>query len=151
MENQKLYYKPLKATHVKITELRKQKKLSQVETAELLGISQNAYSRIERGETRLTIDRIKQIATLFKVPYIELITDKKGEFKDMHQDISVHHEKEKEVLENEIKEKNKYIKKLESTISDKEKIITDKDLITSLLQEKIKMLENQLKNGSQNG
>ncbi|WP_338814993.1 helix-turn-helix domain-containing protein [Bernardetia sp. Wsw4-3y2] len=128
-----MIFTPLE-THLKIAYLRKEKKLSQTEIAEILGISQNAYSRIERGETKLTIDRIKEIATILKVPYTELITNDKNEFTAMYQDISEQHEREKEVIENQLKDKNKYIKELEKTILDKEMII-------SLLQEKIKNLE----------
>ncbi|WP_338760128.1 helix-turn-helix transcriptional regulator [Bernardetia sp. ABR2-2B] len=125
-------------THLKIAYLRKEKKLSQTEIAELLGMSQNAYGRIERGETKLTIDRVKEIATILKVPYNDLITDSKDEVTEMYQDISEQHEREKEVIENELKEKNKYVKKLES-------IIEDKEMIISLLQDKVRSLEKQIK------
>ncbi len=128
-------------THLKIAYLRKEKKLSQTEIAEILGISQNSYSRIERGETKLTIDRIKEIATILKIPYTELITQDKNEVTAMYQDISEQYEKEKEVIEKEAIEKDKYIKKLENTIKDKEKMILDKEMIISLLQDKIKNFE----------
>ncbi len=60
-------------THEKIYRIRKEKRLSQTEIAELLGISQNAYSRMERGETKLTVDRVKQIADVLEVPYESLM------------------------------------------------------------------------------
>lgn len=62
-----------KEPHIKIAYLRKLKGLSQTEFAELLGISQNAYGRVERGETKLTVERTKQIAEVLEVSYESLV------------------------------------------------------------------------------
>ncbi len=38
-----------------------------------LGITQEAYGRIERGQTELTTDRVNEIAKVFEVTVIDLI------------------------------------------------------------------------------
>ena len=51
---------------------RLKKGLSQEKTANLLQISQNAYSKIESGKTTLTIIRLHQIAKVLEVPFEKL-------------------------------------------------------------------------------
>ena len=53
--------------HCKIRQLRKDLGLSQVTMARQLCISQNAYSLIERGVTRLDIERLAQISGILQV------------------------------------------------------------------------------------
>lgn len=43
-----------------IRKIREMKKLSQEEVARQMGISQNAYSKIESNQTQLTINHIKK-------------------------------------------------------------------------------------------
>lgn len=57
----------------KIRYLRKEHELSQKDMAEKLQMSVNGYSKIERGETDLNIQRLKQIADIFGVSPRELI------------------------------------------------------------------------------
>ena len=52
--------------------LRKQRKLTQQEVADQLGISRIAYSKLERGETRLFNESAEKLAQLFDVPADEL-------------------------------------------------------------------------------
>ena len=52
---------------------RQKKGLSQQAVAAKLNISQNAYSRMERGFTKITIDRISEIAKVFGIKYQELL------------------------------------------------------------------------------
>lgn len=56
--------------------IRKQRErlgFSQVYMAEELGITAAGYSRLERGETALTVERLKAIAKIFRVPVHNLI------------------------------------------------------------------------------
>lgn len=48
--------------------LRAQHGYTQEFVAYKLGISQNAYSKIERGKTRMDIDHIYKLADVFQVP-----------------------------------------------------------------------------------
>lgn len=53
--------------------LRKERKLTQQEVADRLGISRIAYSKLERGETRLVNESAEKLAELFDMPAGELI------------------------------------------------------------------------------
>ncbi len=57
----------------KIKELREQKHWSQEEIAKKMHISSSSYSKIERGETRLTLDRLEQFAEIFDIEIGKLI------------------------------------------------------------------------------
>src|SRR5690606_26194975 len=43
--------------------------------ADQLDISQNAYSLIEKGATKITLDRLEELAALYKTTPISLITE----------------------------------------------------------------------------
>jgi len=51
----------------KIRAIRKRKKITQAEVADLLEISQRAYSKIENGETNLKVKRLDKIAQFLNV------------------------------------------------------------------------------------
>ena len=56
--------------------LREYRNYSQVYIADQLGITQNAYSRIENNQTRLTADRLGKLAAILNVPLMELLSEK---------------------------------------------------------------------------
>lgn len=47
----------------------------QEQMAEELGLSQSAYSRIERGQTDITVSQLRKISAILKVPLSALVTD----------------------------------------------------------------------------
>ncbi len=51
----------------KIRRLRQNRDLSQDNMADELGITKGAYSKIERGVTAISVDRLEQIANILKV------------------------------------------------------------------------------------
>lgn len=51
----------------KIRRLRQNRDLSQDNMADELGITKGAYSKIERGVTAITVDRLSEIAGILKV------------------------------------------------------------------------------------
>ncbi len=57
----------------KIRRLRTLRNYSQEYMAEQLGISQNAYSRLEGGETKLDVDRLRKIAEVLEVAPEDLL------------------------------------------------------------------------------
>lgn len=57
----------------KIKEYRKKKGFSHENMADELHISQAAYSKIEKNETKLTVDRLYQIAEILEAPVYELL------------------------------------------------------------------------------
>ncbi len=59
----------------KIRLMREINQFSQQDIADKLNMSINGYSKIERGETRLTVERMKQIADIFQINIQELLQD----------------------------------------------------------------------------
>ena len=51
----------------------KQKHWSQEEMAERMSMSLNGYAKIERGETKLHLDKLEQIAQILDIDIVELI------------------------------------------------------------------------------
>lgn len=63
----------------KIRLLREMHNWSQEEMAERIHMSKNGYAKIERGESKLNLDRLAQIAQVFDMDLIELMNiSKKG-------------------------------------------------------------------------
>lgn len=58
----------------KIRSLRESKNWSQEEMANKLGMSTNGYAKIERGETRLYVPKLEQIADIFDIDVLELMS-----------------------------------------------------------------------------
>ena len=59
----------------KIRMLREFNHWSQEEMAERLGMSHNGYAKIERGETKLYLDKLSQIAQIFNINLSDLVSD----------------------------------------------------------------------------
>ncbi len=57
----------------KIRLLREMKHWSQEQMAERVSMSKNGYARIERGETKLTVEALDKISQAFDMDIIELI------------------------------------------------------------------------------
>lgn len=58
-----------------IKKYREIKNYSQKHVASKMGISQNAYSKIENNLTQLTVHHIKQLSKIFEVPVTDLLKD----------------------------------------------------------------------------
>jgi transcriptional regulator with XRE-family HTH domain len=63
-------------TGQKLRVLREFRNYSQEYIAEKLGITQNAYSRIENNQTKITAERLEKLATILNIPPMELLSDK---------------------------------------------------------------------------
>lgn len=59
-----------------IRTIREQKSYSQHDVAARMQMSQNAYSKIELGHTRLTVERLLHIAHIFDMQVIDIINYK---------------------------------------------------------------------------
>ncbi|MBX2974156.1 MAG: helix-turn-helix transcriptional regulator [Flavobacteriales bacterium] len=59
--------------HEKIRHLREQKKLRDEDMAERLGISQSTYSRLEKGDIKMDVERLQKIADVLEVPVEDLL------------------------------------------------------------------------------
>jgi transcriptional regulator with XRE-family HTH domain len=71
----------MKTLGKKIRLLRHQKGWSQEDVAKRLDISIPAFSKIETGITDINLSRLEQIAILFEMPVVQLLT-----FSDLEQD-----------------------------------------------------------------
>jgi len=63
-------------TGQKLRVLREFRNYSQEYIAEKLGITQNAYSRIENNQTKMTAERLGRLAIILNIPPMELLSDK---------------------------------------------------------------------------
>lgn len=62
------------SVHDNIRLLREINHWSQEEMAQRLHMSLNGYAKIERGETKLHLDKLTQIAQVFNIDVVELMT-----------------------------------------------------------------------------
>lgn len=58
-----------------IKRYREMKNFSQKYVAAQMGISQNAYSKIENNITQLTVHHVKQLSKILEVPVTDLLND----------------------------------------------------------------------------
>lgn len=119
----------------KIKEYRKKKGFSHENMADELHISQAAYSKIEKNETKLTVDRLYQIAEILDTPVYELLDVNPNNIYNQQNfyDASVGHQ-EIQNLYQENKDKTEKIETLyEERLKDKDKMIEQlQDIITTL-------------------
>lgn len=64
--------------HDKIRSLREQQNWTQEEMAQHIEMSKNGYAKIERGESKVNLERLEKIATVFDMDVVELINHDKG-------------------------------------------------------------------------
>jgi len=58
-----------------IKKYREMRSLSQKFVAGKMGISQNAYSKIENNQTQLTVQHVKKLSAILEVPITDLLKD----------------------------------------------------------------------------
>lgn len=71
------YRKEMHRIAKRIRKVREFKKISQQDLASKIGISQNAYSKIELGYSKISLDRLFLIAKLLNVDTLELLGSKR--------------------------------------------------------------------------
>lgn len=135
----------MNSTHENIKTLREMNKWSQEEMAEKLNMSPSGYAKIERGETKLYLEKLEQIANIFNIDITELLnTNEKnicviiGENSNVIGENSSNYYSANEMLvaENE---------KLKLSLSYKDQIIQQKDNEIESLKKIITLLENNEK------
>jgi transcriptional regulator with XRE-family HTH domain len=77
MNNDVLTFK-IKAIAANIRHKREYRNYTQEYLAAKLDISQNAYSKIELGYTKITVERLFQIADVLEYDVVDLLTIKPG-------------------------------------------------------------------------
>jgi transcriptional regulator with XRE-family HTH domain len=63
----------IQQTEIKIKQIRELKNFTQEYVAQQLGLSTRAYSKIETGETQLTINRLNEISAILEVQPMEVL------------------------------------------------------------------------------
>lgn len=121
----------------KIKSAREIKGLTQEEIADQLELSTSGYSKIERGETRVSIDRLQQIADILEVSIFELIPE--------HFSINNSNVENCSNFQNSNTTQHQALQakidQLELIISHKDELLAQKDQELATLRSVIKLLE----------
>ncbi|MGX2966432.1 helix-turn-helix domain-containing protein [Ursidibacter sp. B-7004-1] len=122
----------------KIRMVREMNQWSQEEMAEKMNMSTNGYAKIERGETKLNLHKLEQIAHIFNIDVLELMnTDGKGVLFLMNEHANnTNYYGNNENLTAEID-------KLKLIISHKDEIVAQKNAEILALKEIIELLKQK--------
>lgn len=123
--------------HDNIRKFREQKQWSQEYMAEQLGLSKNGYAKIERGESRPSLDRLEQITAVFGISMIDLFSDERQSIclisENSQHSSNYYHSDNALILENE---------KLKLALTHKDELLTQKDEQITLLKNMVAVLQS---------
>lgn len=122
---------------LKIKELRKEKKISQKELSEKIGIDNSQLSKIEQGKMMPTLLQLMEISSIFNVS-LDWLTGREEVKEAIQQDPPAANNELVELL----REKAAI---LEGQIKDKEAIIKEKEEKEAMYKERLEALENELR------
>lgn len=114
-----------------IRKLRENQQLTQDDMAERLGISKNGYGKIERGQSELSLKRLKQIAEILGVDMAELMNNKDLIFVGKNRDFVQNNYHDNQI---QIEKLQLIIKHQEQRIDDLQKLLEQKDELINLLK-----------------
>jgi len=140
-------------TQDKIRAIRTQQKISQEQMAERLDLTPQAYSKIESGKTKLSLDRIQQIAQILNIDVTELIhNNDNGVFllinenctnENLNNGAIIYHGNQQSINEQELKHDNE---KMQIIITHKDEIIEQLKQENALLKQMLNLLNTQQTN-----
>lgn len=111
----------------KIRELRESRNWTQEDVANKVALSVNGYAKIERGETRLTLDRLEQFAEIFDIDITKLIQTEGGFFYQVNRSENNNqgnfYHTPNLTLENDLKECKSTIEKLQLSLDYKNELL----------------------------
>lgn len=113
-----------------LANLRKEHHFTQEQMAEKLQMSKNGYAKLERGESKLNIERLQQIANVFNIDIADLLKQEK--------DLNVLFGDNNGNYANKYYGNHHEIEKLELIIIHKDELLAQKDKEIELLR---KLLE----------
>lgn len=126
----------MKYVYDNIKFIRKQKELTLADMADKLDMYPSNYRKLERGFTQLTIERLEQIALVFEMSVVEVVTYSDANYRALHQKLAGL-EKENEAL----KQENSFLKTQ----------LEDKKRENEVLHEYNKLLKKQVKEKKDKG
>lgn len=140
-------------TQDKIRAIRTQQKISQEQMAERLDLTPQAYSKMESGKTKLSLDRIQQIAQILNIDVTELIhNNDNGVFllinenctnENLNNGAIIYHGNQQSINEQELKHDNE---KMQLIITHKDEIIEQLKQENTLLKQMLNLLNTQQTN-----
>lgn len=134
----------------KLKQLRELNHWSQEEMAEKMHIAPSSYAKIERGETRLTLDRLEQFAEIFDIDITKLIQSEGGFYYQVNENANNNKNgslNTSEIIEIEYQAE---IERLQLIISHKNELLSQKDREINTLNEVITLLKENLNVTNQN-
>lgn len=123
--------------HDNVRKFREQKQWSQEYMAEQFGLSKNGYAKIERGESRPSLDRLEQITAVFGIGMIDLFSDERQSIclisENSQHSSNYYHSDNALILENE---------KLKLALTHKDELLAQKDEQITLLKNMVAVLQS---------
>lgn len=123
--------------HDNIRKFREQKQWSQEYMAEQLGLSKNGYAKIERGESRPSLDRLEKITAVFGIGMTDLFSDERQSIclisENSQHSSNYYHSDNALILENE---------KLKLALTHKDELLAQKDEQITLLKNMVAVLQS---------
>ncbi|WP_163597804.1 helix-turn-helix domain-containing protein [Moraxella catarrhalis] len=123
--------------HDNIRKFREQKQWSQEYMAKQLGLSKNGYAKIERGESRPSLDRLEQITAVFGIGMTDLFSDERQSIclinENSQHSSNYYHSDNALILENE---------KLKLALTHKDELLAQKDEQITLLKNMVAVLQS---------
>ncbi len=141
-------------THEKLRQLREEKEWSQEDMAERMDMSPSGYAKIERGDTQLKLEKLEQIAQIFKIDVVELMANpEKGvvffmndNSNDNHNTVMAegsHYYCSNEAVTIELEKLKMSLKHKDELLEQQKKMLADKEREINTLNEFIQTLKSK--------
>ncbi len=129
-------------TGQKIKKLRETNQLTQMQMAEKMHISANTYGRLERGETKMTENRLEQVAEIFNVDMAQILSTPEDKLILLVAE-STWSDKSNVINygSNDV-ELEQEIEKLKLSLNHKDEIIQEKEKMITKLEQEVVMLKD---------
>jgi transcriptional regulator with XRE-family HTH domain len=122
----------------KIKLLRKSRDWSQEYLAEKLGMSANGYGEIERGHSRITVEKLETLSQLFDVPFSELCDEEKTNVFIAH---NIGHSSQSNQSDCTIHNHSEYVE-IKHELEKSQLLNDEKDKEIALLKQIIELMKN---------
>ena len=134
---------PMKKVNETIRNLREKNNWSQEDMAEKMNMSKNGYAKIERGETKLNLHKLEQIANIFNIDVLELIKNDDKNVLFFMNDHNTNYYGSNENLTSEIDRLKLTISHKDELLKQRDLVIEQKDSEISALKEIISLLKSK--------